>query len=603
MTGVTDPVRLEVLKHVLEGIADGMGITLVRTARSTGVRTAWDFSTGLLSPDGELLSQGLGHPIHIGGMMPALKACLERYGDRVRLGDIWANNDPYEGGSHLPDIYLYKPVFVEDVLVAYLCTIAHHVDVGGRVAGSQAFDSTEIYQEGLRIPPLKLFDGGVPNETLYRIIEKAVRVPEQMLGDLQAQVSALYAGERECVKLVERLGIEEFDSGTRELLDYTERLTRNAIRPWPDGTWSFTDYIDDDGIDPGPITIAVTLTKQDDRLYVDFTGTSPQSKGAIQPTFDTTKGMVYAVARSVLGGAIPNTAGQFRPITVTAPEGSFVYPLPPAPVAARQLGCRRINHAVWGAFAHMVPNRVFACPGGADSAIAAGGYDKKKSPWKAWVLIEGFVEVACGGRPDKDGMEGQGTNISNLANVPVEIMEIDHPIKVLDYGFPQDTEGAGRFRGGLGLRRSYEFLDDEIMVQIRFDRCKQPPWGLFGGESAAPPRVVLNPNGPNEQVMRKKFRTTFNGGDRLEVQWCGGGGYSAPLERDPERVLEDVIAEKVSLQRARDIYGVVIDAGSRQVDLKATEELRSRKGRERAPNPQSDGTAQRPKEEDVVTPV
>ena len=363
MTVVTDPIRMEVIKNALESIADGMALTVVRTSRSSVVRTSLDFSTGVLDSRGELVGQSMCSPTHLGGMMPALKSCLDRFEGRIYPGDILITNDPYEGGSHLPDIFLLKPVWMGDRIVAYLCAMAHHTDIGGRVPGGNACDSTEIYQEGLRIPALKLQERGEPNETLLRILEKAVRVPDKVLGDLKGQEAALYFGEREYIKLAERYGIEELEASVDELLDYTEELTRSSIAAMPDGTWTFTDTVDNDGFDDTPIDIVATVTKADDHIGVDFTGTSPQCKGAIQPVFATTKAMVYAVLRSVMEGDIPNTAGYFRPVTVFAPEGTFVNPMPPAPVAARALGCRRITHALYGAFAQMLPDRVFACPG------------------------------------------------------------------------------------------------------------------------------------------------------------------------------------------------------------------------------------------------
>jgi len=226
-----------------------------------------------------------------------------------------ANNDPYEGGSHLPDIFLFKPVFVGNTVLAYLAAMAHHVDIGGRMPGGQSPDSTEIYQEGLRIPPLKLYRRGEPNETLHRIIEKAVRTPEEVMADLRAQVTALHSGEAELLRFVHRHGIEAFKTGVQELLDYTERLTRQALRAMPDGTWSFTDWMDNDGISDDPIRFHCTVTKRDDTLLVDFTGSSPQSRGAIQGVFSSMKGMVYIVLKSLLGGSVPNTSGMLRPVS------------------------------------------------------------------------------------------------------------------------------------------------------------------------------------------------------------------------------------------------------------------------------------------------
>ena len=347
---VRDPIRLEIFKNALESIADGMALTIVRTSRSTVVRSCLDFSTGVLDGNGELVGQGMCLPMHLGGMMPGLKACLERYDGDVNPGDILVSNDPYEGGSHLPDIFLYKPVFVGGIITGYMCAMAHHTDIGGRVAGGNACDSTEIYQEGLRIPPLKLYREGVPDETLFRILEKAVRLPDKVLGDLTAQITALDYGQSGWMKLVERFGVEGFSSATEELLDYTEELTRQALLTLPNGTWSFTDYIDDDGFGVGPIPIVTALTKEGDALHADFTGTGPQAKGAINPVKATSEGMVFAALKTALGalGAeIPNTSGYFRPVTMHMPEGSFINPNPPAPVAARSMGCIRLSSRLW----------------------------------------------------------------------------------------------------------------------------------------------------------------------------------------------------------------------------------------------------------------
>ncbi len=573
MTTVTDPVQLEVIKNALESIADGMALTVVRTSRSSVVRTSLDFSTGVLDTNGELVGQSMCSPTHLGGMMPALKACLKQYDGRVYPGDILVTNDPYEGGSHLPDIFLFKPVWIGDRIVSYLCAMAHHTDIGGRVPGGNASDSTEIYQEGLRIPPLKLQERGEPNETLLRILEKAVRVPDKVMGDLRGQQAALYYGEREYTKLVEQYGIEGLESSIDELLDYTEELTRKAISTIPDGTWTFTDVVDNDGFDDVPIDVVATITKKDEEISVDFTGTSPQCKGAIQPVFATTKAMVYAVLRSVLGGDIPNTAGYFRPVSVTAPEGTFVNPLPPAPVAARALGCRRITHALYGAFAQALPERVFACPGGAEVGVGAGGYDKSTMPWKAWVQIEFHNETACGGRPDKDGIDGQGSNISNLANIPAETIEAEHPIRIDEYGLIADTEGPGRFRGGLGMVRSYTYLLDDTVVQVRSDREKTAPYGLNGGLPSTTTKVSVTKGGQT-RPMPTKFLENLNTGDSLRIEWPGAGGWGDPIGREPKAVLWDVIEEKVSLQRARDVYGVVIDIENRTIDWEQTRRLR-----------------------------
>ena len=567
----SDAVMLEVLHNALAGLADGMALTLVRTSRSSIVRQSLDFSTAVMSPKGELIGQGMCLPIHLGGMMPALDACRDYFHGRIHPGDVLINNDPYEGASHLPDIFLYKPVFADETLIGYVCAMGHHTDIGGRVPGGSATDSTEIYQEGLRIPPLKLFERGVPNETLFRIIEKAVRVPEQVLGDLQGQIAALAFGERELSALAERYGVEGLISYEEALLDYTEELTRSAIRSLPDGEWYFEDYVDNDGLTADRITVAVTLTKRDDTVHVDFTGTSPQCKTALNPILATTQSMVYAVVRTVLGGDLPNTAGCFRPVSVTAPEGTFANASPPAAVAARALGFRRMAHTMFGAFAQMLPDEVPACFGGSDYMGVFAGYHRDGSERRAWVFAEAANEVAHGGFPTRDGIDAQSSPVSNNTNVPAEVIEIDHPIQIEEYTLLTDAEGAGKYRGGVGLARQYRFLQDDTLAQIRTDRQIHPPYGLHGGQSPRPARVLLNSDG-EDKVLPGKSLTTVKAGDVLRIEMPGGGGWGDPLEREPEMVMQDVIAEKVSTARARETYGVVMEGG--EVDVQATQRAR-----------------------------
>ena len=578
MALVSDPIRLEVLRNALEGIGDGMAITIVRASRSSVVRSALDFSTGILNSNGELVGQGMCVPIHLGGMMPALEACLDYYKGRVEPGDIFISNDPYEGASHLPDIFLFKPVFVGDTLLGYMCAMTHHTDIGGRVAGGNACDSTEIYQEGLRIPPLKLYQRGEYNETLFRILEKAVRVPDKVMGDLRGQVAALEFGEREFLRLASRFGVEDIDQYMGELLDYTEELTRRAISRLPDGSWTFTDYIDDDGIGSESIAIVATLNKMGDEVHVDFTGTSPQVKGSIQPTFATTKSVVYAVVKTILSTVsqdISNTAGYFRPITVTAPEGCFLNPVPPAPVAARSLGLRRMSHALFGAFSQMLPESVPACPGGCEYGAGIAGYDRSGVPWKPWVCMDFANEIASGGKQGYDGIDAQNAGITNIANVLAEEIETEYPLEVEEYGILPDSEGAGEYRGGLGMVRKYRFLADDTVVQIRSDRMKTSPYGINGGESSARSRITIT-SGGEERTMPSKFLVTVNSGDTMRVEWPGAGGWGDPLDRDPNRVLHDISEGKIGLQRAQDAYGVVVDESMRRVDLGATADLREK---------------------------
>ena len=569
-------IDIEIIRNALEVITDSMSLTVVRTARSPTTKMGLDFSSAILTADGELVGQGVSHPFHLAGTGPALRSCLDRYGDRISPGDIFANNDPYEGGSHFPDLFLFKPVFSGGLLLAFLCTMIHHVDMGGRVAGSQAYDSTEMYQEGLCIPPIKLYDQGVPNEAVMRIIERAVRTPDLVMADLKAQLVALQLGEKELLEYVEEVGPEEFIQRTKRLIDHTEYLTREALRELPDGTWSFTDTLDNDGLTEDPILAKCTVTKKGDEIAVDFAGSSPQCTSAIGPVFSTTQGMVYIALKGLLGTHIPNTWGLRRPITVTAPEGSFANPLPPTAVASRYIGARIINHAVWGALAQMAPEKVFGCPGGSFCSMVFSGYDKRKTPWRSWILLDMSigVEPSMGGRSTKDGIEGHSTNVTQIANIPLEIIEKEYPLTIEEYALVPDSEGAGKFRGGMGMSRQWRFNADETMAQVSMDRSRQPPWGVQGGHSAQPPKAILRLHQKEEQVLKSKSNTMLNKGDILRVEVSGAGGYGDPLERDPQMVLGDVILEKVTPQRARDTYGVVIDPEGRTVNWEETQRLR-----------------------------
>ena len=574
-----DPVTREIIKNYLYSTADTMAVTVVRTARSAVVRDGMDFSTAIFNAEGDQVAQGLTLPFHMGAMQPALDAVRAQFGYNVKPGDIFANNDPYEGGSHLPDIFLFKPVFYNDALVAWTCCIAHQTDIGGRVAGGNACDNTEIYQEGLRIPPIKLVEEGVMNDAVWRILNKNVRVPQMVQGDVLAQMSALRQGERDMLQLLDQYGIEDLKSYMTDIIDYTERLTRAEIEALPDGTWDFTDYVDDDGIKPEPIAIKVKVTIRGDEMVVDFTGTSPQAKGSINPNLPFTKSAVYSVFKNLTNPDITANAGFFRPFKVVAPPGCYVNPQHPAPVAARGLGGFRIAHTVFGAMAKALPDRVPGAWGGGEVAISFGGY---YPDGKAFVFVEFNNDGPRGGGPYADGADGAAAPVTNQANTPIESIEANQPLLVTRYGFVPDTEGAGEYRGGLGIVREFQLLHEEATLQIRSDRGKFLPWGAQGGSPGSRNYNVLNPDTDNEVLPAKFLRTLVKGDVYRQVQ-SGAGGYGDPLERDPEAVVEDLVQEKVTLEHIGPAYGVVVDGDTMTVDVAATKQLRSRMREERGP--------------------
>ena len=401
MTAI-DPITFAVVKNGLDAIIDEVAYTVLRTARSEIVKDVMDYSAALCDAKGRMIAQAKTVALHLGAIPEAMDAVLSLYGQDLHEGDAIILNDPYEGGMHLPDIFMFLPVFHEDVLQAFCVVICHHTDVGGRVPGSNASDSTEIFQEGLRIPPLKLYERGVLNTTLYRLIGKNVRVPDIVLGDLLAQYAACQVGAREILGLVRRYGSETLASYMDALLDYAERLTREEIRSWPKGTFRFTDYIDDDGFSDTPIPIVVAITVGEDGLIVDYEGTAPQVRAALNSTKSYTNSCTYLSVRCVLKGEVPNNVGLFRCVEVRAPEASVVNPVMPAPCAARALTGYRIVDAMFGALAQIVPDRVPAAGEGGNTVVCIGGYRPDRSPF----IVVDMICGAWGGRPDKDGVEG-----------------------------------------------------------------------------------------------------------------------------------------------------------------------------------------------------
>lgn len=583
MTATRDPIAFELFKNSLFSIADEMALTITRTTYSGVLKDNMDFSTAFADADGRLVAQGLTLPGHLGSIPTALEATMRHYGDSITPGDIFIMNDPFDGGMHLPDIFVFQPLFVEGQHLAFAATVCHHTDVGGRVAGSNASDSTEIYAEGLRIPPLKMYDAGRRNDTLFAMIEKNVRIPVKVFGDLRAQLAACHIADNQFLDLVRKYGVDTVQDYMRDVVDYAERLTRAAIRKLPDGVYSFEDWIDDDGIDVGvPIRLFVTFTKQGDQLNADWTGTSPQVKGAINNTLSFTKAATYCAVRSILPAGIPNNEGVFRAINVTAPPGTIANAVLPAACAARGLTGFRMVDCCFGALAKMMPAQVFAASDGGNTGISIGGYDAERKPFI-------YVDFTCGtwgGRPFADGLDGNSNLFANMASASVEITEVEHPIEILAYEFVPDRAGAGKHRGGTPYRRDYRFLETEGILQVRADRHTVRPYGLYGGYPGQPSMNYMNPDGEN-RVLDSKITMTISKGDVFRHEVAGAGGWGDPLERDSEAVLKDVRNELISAQTAADDYGVVIDTALWKVDPDATrvqrEALRDARGWREAP--------------------
>lgn len=549
-----DPIRLEVMKNAFDAIADEMALMLMRAAYSPIVRDSMDYSTAICDAKGQTLAQGVTTPMHLGSFYDAMQHLMRRYRGNIRAGDVFIGNDPYAAdGQHLPDIYIIEPIFHDDRLVAWTTTLAHHADVGGIVPGSNALGAEEIYQEGLRLPFLKLCDAGVMNHAIWEIIGLNVRVPDMVHGDLRAQMAASHAGRRSFVDLVARHGIDQVLDAAEQLHDYAERLGRAEIGDLPNGTYRFTDHMDGLGTDPQPIVIQLAVTIHDDAISVDFTGTSAQVAGGVNTPLPFTKASVYTALRSVMQSDIPNCHGFERVVTVTAPKGTVVNSVHPAPCGARGITGYRIIDAMFGALAQALPDRVTADGmGGSTVPTFAGTHEGR-----AFVFTE-TVMGTWGASSEHDGQVGVPHMGANQANVPVEMIEASYPLRIRRYGIMPDTGGAGRYRGGNAFVREYEYLGEEPgLMSLRSDKRDFRPHGLFGGAEGSGPVSLLTQDG---QVTELPVLVTkpyaLKKGDVFRHVSPSGGGYGDPAQRPRAEVLADLEAGLLSAQTALRDYGV-----------------------------------------------
>ncbi|MFM9847561.1 MAG: hydantoinase B/oxoprolinase family protein [Hyphomicrobiaceae bacterium] len=570
MSDAVDPITLEVICNRFDAIAAEIQHTLLRVAYSVILKEGEDCSAAIFNARGEIVAQSTALPQHMGAFIPALARIIAEYPlDTMRPGDVYTMNDPHDGGTHLPDLIIAAPVVVDGRVVAFSVCLAHQEDFGGKVAGSMPTDSTEIYQEGLIIPPHKLYDAGHPDATLFKMIERNVRLPRQVLGDIGAQVSAVTVGCARILDLCRSEGTAKVLAYMDHLLDYAERRTRARIAEIPDGTYGFTDYMDNDGIDLDrrvPISITVTIRGGD--VVVDYAGTSPQVRGPINAPLSGAHASVYFALRCVTDPTIPNNHGCYRPIQVVVPRGCLLNPAPGAPVAIRAHTLKRAADAVLGALVQAIPDRVPAAPAGSISCVSFGGTREDGTRYGLSDLIAG----GGGARPDLDGIEAIDTDVSNCMNVPAEAIEMSYPLRVLHYRLRRDGGGPGRTRGGTGVDRALMATAGEIVASYRSERHYTRPWGLFGGLAAEPWQTLVQKADGRIESVPSKARLLLKAGDVLRVLTGGGGGYGDPFERPVDAVLADVLDEKISRAAALEHYGVVVRADA--VDETATQGIR-----------------------------
>jgi len=582
LTARVEPITLGVIWGALQSIAVEIGTTVHKTAYSEQAREGQDFSVAVFDAAGRMVAQGPYSPGHMGAMSFAVKNALAVHPvHTLKAGDAILLNDPLLGSGHLPDFFITQPAFHEGALIGFAVNILHHTDVGGSRPGSQAVEGIfDYYQEGLRIPPTKVWSAYQENEAVVGIIAANTRTPEKVLGDLRAQRSALRVGELRLQELASRYGPELLTDSMEEILARTEASMRAAIREFPDGVYTFEDFMDDCGPGTEPLRVAVTVTVDGDRIDIDYEGSSPQTASGMNSYINYTRSYSYAAVKCLTDPFGPMNEGALRPVTVSAPEGSFLNPRPPAGGGPRAIICYRTFEAVIGALARAVPGRVSA----AASHMANptfGGWDRAKR--RRFVAYE-LVLSGTGARATKDGCEAMAWAF-NASNIPVEAQEANQPIVIERFELLRDSAGPGTFRGGCGIRRDMRFLADEGKLTNLSDRQRFAPYGLFDGAPGTLGRTLMNP-GPGEELVPGKASREFAYGDVISFQQSGAGGYGDPFARDPARVLEDVLDDYVSIEAARTQYGVVItgEGGDVTVDTEATTALREtmKRGPERA---------------------
>lgn len=569
-----DSIEMEVLRNALASIVDSMALTVMRTAHSGVVKDAMDYSTGLCDRDGTVIAQGLTIVLHLGSFPNAVAAVLRDFEGDINPGDVFILNDPYlAGGIHLPDIYVIRPVFHEDSLEAFAVVVAHHTDVGGIVPGSNSTDSTEIYQEGLRIPALKLFHRGEPDRAVHSLLSANVRLPDKVLGDLNAQVTAAATGARDYLALANRFGVGKVRRFGSALLDYAERAARNEIRAMPNGVASFTTYVDADNIEQGPVKVHATVTVSGDQIIADFDGTSEQVPAGINSPLPFSRAGVFGAVRLLLDPAIPLCDGYTRAITVVAPPGTVVNPVSPAACGARGITGFRVMECVLGALAQLIPDRVPADGEGGNSIISIGGTDSRGMPFGYVDLIAG----ARGGGPMADGAEGVPHPGANISSTSIEIAESELPIRIEEYEMVPDSGGAGKRRGAMAQRRTVRLLEGNATLQLRSDKRKHRPYGLQGGADGAPSSNVLKRADGSVVDLPTLAVEPMSAGDVIAHTFPSGAGWGHAFEREPTLVLNDVLSGKVSVEAAATDYGVVVNPETETVDEAGTLRLRSRK--------------------------
>jgi len=542
-----DPVTLEVLRNGFESVAEEMSANLVRTSYSPNIKERKDASSAVFDADGRMLAQAENIPVHLGAMPYSVRAVVDALD--LGPGDTAIHNSPFSGGAHLPDITFVSPVFVDGDLVAYVANRAHHADVGGARAGSVAADSTSVFGEGVQIPPVKLFERGEIVRGVFDLLLENVRTPDEREGDLRAQQAANETGRRRFVELVEKHGRETVRAVTDRVLDYSEARMREEVGDLDDGTYDFEDVLDGDGAGAENVTIAATVTVDDDSVTVDFDGSASQVAGPVNAPLAVTTSATYYALRAVTDPDIPPNEGCYRPFSVTVPEGTVVNARKPAAVVGGNLETsQRVVDVVLGAMAAGGVRPIAAAANGSMNNVTFGSADAGT----AYTFYE-TIGGGYGARPDRDGVDGVHAHMTNTRNTPVEALELSYPLRVERYGLRPDTGGAGRRRGGLGIRRDIRVLDHDAEFSLLADRRTHRPYGLEGGDPGASGDDRVTVDGA-ERSLDGLTTLDLGPGSLVSIRTPGGGGFGPPEERPVDAIERDRSEGRVTPEHVAEHY-------------------------------------------------
>jgi N-methylhydantoinase B len=552
---VLDPITLEVIWNGFRSVTDECFLTLQRSAFSTNIKERHDHSVAVLDARGRLIVQAENAlPIHLASIGGLVEVLLDKYAGDIAPGDIFIGNDPHvAGGTHLPDINLAAPVFDGETLIAFICNIAHHADVGGAVRGSMSGGLTEIYQEGLRIPVVRLYRKGELARDMLDLLLLNMRLPAERRGDLNAQIASCRLGTQRIEHLAARFGITLLLDAFEQIVERSRARMLNAIGDLPDGEWSYADMMDDDGVAAQDVVINLTIRKTGQRLVFDFTGSDRQVPGNINLTANAVRSSVCYALKALLDPDMPNNEGVLQAFEIVAPVGSIVNCRAPGSVALRANTCQRVVDVVLGAMSAALPERIIGSANGANTSMVFAGEDPVTG--SSYVYLE-TLGGGMGGRNDRDGKDGVQVHITNTSNLPVEAIEMEYPLRVEEYSLVVDSGGAGRWRGGLGLRRVVRPVGHVCEFSGAGERFRRGPPGIFGGEAGKAGVFILQrADGSTENLPGKLTSLILHPGEAVAVETPGAGGYGSPKERSKEKLAEDLCAEKFTHRYIEDHYG------------------------------------------------